>query len=531
MNPTSASRGGEGTRAPVRLAELLVGFSAVADLGMGLPIGEAARTAIVAVNLARGAGCPEPEVSDVFFAALLQHIGCTAYAHEVTELFADEFSIKRAGLATDFTRQSEIILSYLPRITRESPAGERFRTIRSALLHSRRMTEGYMLANCETASIIARRIGLPPGVCSGLLDIFEWWNGGGGPKKVRGEQISLVARLVNVAGYAVFFDRVGGQGAAAQAINQRSGGYLDPAIAADFQRRPRQLLEPTDAGDLSDRLLATEPRPHAIVEPAAMEEVLRVFGETVDLKTPFLHGHSAAVSALGGGACRALGLGDDQVSLARRVGYVQDIGRVAVPSAIWEHQGPLGSDAWMQVRLHAYHSEQILSRCAPLLPLAAVAGLHHDRLDGSGYHRGATAVLLSMTARVLAAADVRHALVSERPHRPAHPPHRASALLRAEANAGRLDHDAVRAVIAAAEGGGSAAPRARPAGLTDRQVEVLRLVARGLSNRAISEMLVISPRTAEHHVQDVYARIGVSSRAAAAMFAMSHGLLTPPQDW
>ena len=310
-----------------------------------------------------------------------------------------------------------------------------------------------MLANCETASIIARRIGLPPGVCSGLLDIFEWWNGGGGPKKVRGEQISLVARLVNVAGYAVFFDRVGGRGAAAQAINQRSGGYLDPAIAADFQRRPRQLLEPTDAGDLSDRLLATEPRPHTIVEPAAMEEVLRVFGETVDLKTPFLHGHSAAVSALGDGACRALGLGDDQVSLARRVGYVQDIGRVAVPSAIWEHQGPLGSDAWMQVRLHAYHSEQILSRCAPLLPLAAVAGLHHDRLDGSGYHRGATAVLLSMTARVLAAADVRHALVSERPHRPAHPPHRASALLRAEANAGRLDHDAVRAVIAAAEGG------------------------------------------------------------------------------
>ena len=121
----------------MRLAELLVGFSAVADLGMGLPIGEAARTAIVAVNLARGAGCPEPEVSDVFFAALLQHIGCTAYAHEATELFADEFSIKRAGLATDFTRQSEIILSYLPRITRESPAGERFRTIRSALLHSR----------------------------------------------------------------------------------------------------------------------------------------------------------------------------------------------------------------------------------------------------------------------------------------------------------------------------------------------------------------------------------------------------------
>ncbi len=147
---------------------------------MGLPIGEAARTAMVAVNLARGAGCTESDVSDVYYAGLLQHIGCTAYAHEVTELFADEFSIKRAGLATDFTRRGEIVGSYLPRITRESPAGERIRTLRSALLHSRRMTEGYMLANCETASIIAKRIGLPTGVCSGLLDIFEWFNRDGG---------------------------------------------------------------------------------------------------------------------------------------------------------------------------------------------------------------------------------------------------------------------------------------------------------------------------------------------------------------
>ncbi len=529
MNPSGDPKLA-GTNSPARLAELLVGFSAVADLGMGLPIGEAARTAIVAVELARGAGCPEPEVSDVFFAALLQHIGCTAYAHEVTELFADEFSIKQAGLATDFTRQSEVMFGYLPRIVREAPAGERFRTMRSALLHSRKMTEGYTLANCETASIIAGRLGLSAGVRGGLLDVFEWWNGDGGPKHLRGDEISLVARLVNVAGYAVYFDRIGGPEVAAAAIDQRSGGYLDPAIAGDFRRRPRQLLEPAVAGDLSDRLLATEPKPHAMVQPSTIEDVLRVFGETVDLKTPFLHGHSAAVSALGDGACRALGLGDDQVTQARRVGFVQDIGRVAVPTAIWEHRGSLGSDAWMQVRLHAYHSEQVLARCPPLRSLATLAGQHHDRLDGSGYHRGATAAQLSMTARVLAAADVHQALVSERPWRRAHSRERAAALLRAEVKAGRLDDDAVRAVLAAVDGG-TVVARTRPAGLTDRQIEVLCLVARGLSNRAIGELLVISPRTAEHHVQDVYARIGVSSRAAVAMYAMSHGLLGPPEDW
>jgi len=128
--------------APVRLAELLVAFSAVADLGMGLPVGAAARAAYVAVELARGQGLTEPEVSDVFAAALLQHIGCTAYSHEVSLLFADETVVKRTALATDFIRAREIALGYVPGLVRASAPGERLRTLRSAVLHSRRMTRG-----------------------------------------------------------------------------------------------------------------------------------------------------------------------------------------------------------------------------------------------------------------------------------------------------------------------------------------------------------------------------------------------------
>lgn len=508
----------------MRLAELLVGFSAIADLGMGLPVGEAARTAFVALELARGQGCPEPDAADVLHAALLQHIGCTAYSHEAALLFADETSVKRASLATDFTRPGEILLGYLPRITREAPRGERLRTMRSALLHSRSLTAGYQRANCEVASAIAARLGLGEGVQAGLLDVFEWWNGGGGPRGLAGETISPVSRLVNVAGYAVFFDRLGGPEGATRALRQRAGGYLDPGLVAAFVARADELLTPTNSGDVSDRLLAAAPGPPALVAPDALDDVLRIFGEAVDLKSPFLHGHCTGVSALAEGACTRLGLPAGDVTLARRAGLVQDIGRVAVPNGIWEHAGPLGTDAWMQVRLHAYHGEQMLRRCAPLAELAPLAGMHHDRLDGSGYHRGAAAAQLPTVARVLAAADVHRALVADRPHRRAHSRERAAEILEVEAAAGRLDPDAVGAVLAAADG----APRtrrARPAGLTERQVEVLALMARGLSNKAIAEALVISPRTAEHHVQDVYARIGVSSRAAAAMFAMQHGLL------
>jgi HD-GYP domain-containing protein (c-di-GMP phosphodiesterase class II) len=195
-----------------------------------------------------------------------------------------------------------------------------------------------------------------------------------------------------------------------------------------------------------------------------------------------------------------------------------------VPNGVWEKPGALGSSDWERVRLHAYHSERILSRCAPLAECAPLAGMHHERLDGSGYHRGARTAAIPMAARVVAAADIFQAATQERAHRPGLSPDAAASELSAEAAAGRIDADAARAVIEAA-GERPAVRVTRPAGLTDRQVEVLRLVARGLSNPEIARELVVSRRTAEHHVQDIYARIGVSSRAAAALFAMEHDLL------
>jgi DNA-binding NarL/FixJ family response regulator len=158
-----------------------------------------------------------------------------------------------------------------------------------------------------------------------------------------------------------------------------------------------------------------------------------------------------------------------------------------------------------------------------LADVASLAGRHHERSDGSGYHRGLRADQLPMDARVLAAADSYRTLVEARPYRRAMSPHDAADSLRREVRAGRLDGDAVGAVLLAA--GHDTGRRARPAGLTERQVQVLRLMAAGMSNRDIAARLVISRRTAEHHVQDVYARIGVSTRAGAALFAMEHGLL------
>jgi HD-GYP domain-containing protein (c-di-GMP phosphodiesterase class II) len=213
------------------------------------------------------------------------------------------------------------------------------------------------------------------------------------------------------------------------------------------------------------------------------------------------------------------------VTVLRHAGFLHDLGRAAVPNGVWERPGPLSWSAQEQVRLHPHYSERVLARAGPLARLAPLAAAHHERLDGSGYHRQITAGGLGTCARVLAAADALQAMSQERAHRPARSVAQAADVLADESRHGRLDADAVRAVVEAAGAEAPAATVPRPAGLTDRQVEVLRLVAQGLSNPQIAERLTISRRTAEHHVQDIYERIGVSSRAGAALFAMEHDLL------
>jgi HD-GYP domain-containing protein (c-di-GMP phosphodiesterase class II) len=193
-----------------------------------------------------------------------------------------------------------------------------------------------------------------------------------------------------------------------------------------------------------------------------------------------------------------------------------------VAAAIWQKAGSLTTDEWERVRLHAYHSERVLTRSPFLRTLAPVATAHHERLDGSGYHRGTAGAGLARPARVLAAADVYHAMTEPRPHREALAPARAGAMLGDEARAGRLDADAVAAVLEAA---GQPAPRIeRPAGLTEREAEVLGLLAHGLQTKQIARALGISAKTADNHVQHAYAKIGVSTRAAATLFAMQNGL-------
>jgi putative nucleotidyltransferase with HDIG domain len=330
---------------------------------------------------------------------------------------------------------------------------------------------------------------------------------------------------LHLASLAVVFTRIGGVDAAVDVVLRRAGRSLDPALAAAFRQHGPALLAEVETLDPWKAVVEAEPEPRHWIPDGRLDAVAHAFADMVDLKLPFTRGHSSGVAELAEAAAHVLTLGEAEVAVVRRAALFHDLGRVGIPNGIWEKRGALSESDWEQVRLHPYHTERILTRSPVLAPLARPAGMHHERQDGSGYHRQIAGAVIPMTARLLAAADSYQAMTQTRPHRPALGPEVAAQHLRAEADRSRLDGEAVRAVLAAA---GHRQPRARtawPAGLSDREVAVIRLIAQGESYRSMAHHLTISSRTAAHHVQHIYNKIGVSTRAAATMFALEHDLL------
>ena len=513
--------------AGVRLADLLGGLSIACDLGFGLPPEEAMRSCLIATGLARRLELPESEVADTYYTALLMHVGCSALSHETVAAWGNDQRVLGAAARTNVADPGDIAGTLMPAITEGMSRAERSRVERyAASPQGQEFGHRFDTGSCEVASATARRVGLGAGVERALKEAVEWWNGQGPPEGLQGEEIALPGRIARAAADAARFDDLGGTEAVVAALRARSGAILDPSIVEVLTANADELLAETRAGDPRERLLEVEPEPVSEIDAAELQPVAVAFGDLADLKTPWTHGHSDGVAKLAGAAAKSLRLDAQSASRLELSALLGDLGRIAVSNVIWEKPGPLTAAEWEQARMHSYHSERILAKSDALAPLARVAGMHHERLDGSGYYRGCQARELSPAVRILAAADAFHAMTQDRPHRPALGAEQAADELRREVRAGRLDGDATAAVLEAAGG----RPRRRrdnlrPAGLSEREVEVARLVAAGCSNPEIAQRLVISRRTAEHHVQHIYAKVGVSSRAGLALFAHEHDLI------
>lgn len=499
---------------PVGIGGVVAALSVASDLTRGRPPGEAMRACLLASELARRAGLAEASRADVYWGTLLRFAGCAATSHEIAGAFGDDTAVRARGDMVDPTRPEEA-MRFLDQLG-VSPA--QFQALGGVPGMVRLRSEGAR-ADCEVGAGLAARLHLPDAVRRAVLDAFERWDGHGLPEGRAGADVAEGSRFAAVGFAAVMFHAAGGWEAAADAVARWSGRALDPGIAAVFLDAPGELLALADADDPWQATVDAEPgRPRSFRDEAALDDVLAGFGDAADLKTPWFTGHSAGVARLARAAAERLDGLDP--SLVQRAAVLHDLGRVAVPTGIWERPGPLRPAEWELVRLHPYDTGRILARSPLLASLGAVACRHHERGDGSGYPAAVRAPELDMAACLLAAADVLHALTEPRPHRPAVDLAAAARLL----SGMPLDRAAVRAVLDAA-GAGAASLPGLPAGLTERELQVLRHLVAGNTKRNVAAELEISPSTVHTHTVHIYEKCGVSTRAGLAMFAMRNGLV------
>ena len=506
----------------VRTAELIAALCLATDLGMAFPFEHGLQTTVIAMRLANKLAIDRRSASDTYYACLLSHAGCTTEAHVAAEVFGGSLTTSFNPLMYGTARD---VLTGLLRALPDPGSPALVRTLQTArrLPRMARETRPSLSAACEVAGMLADRVGAPPSVPGLLAHLTERWDGHSPLRRAKGEEIPLPMRIVHVATDAAFQRLLGGEEHAARLVRERAGHAFDPEVAACLVDDASKILALEPSASAWEELIASEPVPALVLEADALDRALGAMGNFADLISPYLAGHSAGVAELAAAAARLCRIDASGVTAIRRATLLHDLGRVAIHARIWQKPGPLTADEWEQVRLHPYYTERVLSHSPFLSALSPIAEAHHERLDGSGYHRRATGPELAFPARLLAAADAYHAMTEPRPHRKPLPSERAAQILAEEASGGRLDPDAVAAVLEAA---GQRAPRLeRPAGLTEREAEVVAMLARGLQTKQVARALGISVKTADHHVQNAYRKIGVSSRAAATLFAMEHGLV------
>jgi HD-GYP domain-containing protein (c-di-GMP phosphodiesterase class II) len=519
---------GPGSQQGPGLAELIGALSLGIDLGFGQPMEHVLRQCGIALRLADHMGLDGNQREVVYYTALLVNVGCHTDAHEQAKWFGDDIDLKRDKY--DYGLHGvRSALAGIRRLGSGQPWLHRFRIGLDFALSGRKELDGMIARHASIARALAAELGLPAAVQEAVSASYEQWDGKGWPGALDGEAIPIAARVSQLAEFVEVAHRSGGVPAAVALAERLSGSQFDPAIVGTFVTDAGDVLSRADDASTWVEVIACEPQLARPLSDADFDAALTAIADFVDLKSPYTLGHARGVAQLVTDAGATLGVDAAAATTLRRAGLAHGLGRLGISNAIWDKPGPLGAGERERVRLQPYLTERMLQQSPALEPIGALAAQLRERLDGSGYPRGLTASSIPMAARVLAAADVYQSMVEPRPYRAARSRDEAAQALRDDVLDGRIDGDAAEAVLVAA-GHRARVRRDRPAGLTAREVEVLRLLARGLSSKEIAAELVISPKTARNHIEHIYVKTGATSRVTASLFAIQHGILEDTLD-
>ena len=431
---------------PFRTADILSALSHALDLAEGQPRGHAQRTCVIGMRVAEFIRMSEADRTQLFYALLLKDAGCSSNAARMYQiLLSDEIAAKRAGRTIDWRTMSWENVAYA---ASHSGAGEAWwrrmlrvgQQVGQGARHRSATQQELVQIRTERGAAIALELGFAEQTAAAIRHSEEHWDGGGYPDRLAGDMIPLAARIVNLAQTLEVFSHAQGAKEAMEVARTRSGRWFDPELASVGARLfgSYEILE--DLAEAPRRVSALAPLEEA--KPDQVDRICRVFASVVDTKSPYTSKHSTGVAAAALAIGRQLELPPAELAILERGGLLHDIGKLAVPNSILEKPGRLNDEDWTVVHDHPRLGQEILARVEAFEPLAQLAGTHHERLNGEGYHRGLSERDQSQRMRIMAVADVYDALAADRPYRKGMPTEQVFALLEADP----LDQDCVRAL-------------------------------------------------------------------------------------
>ncbi len=369
---------------------------------------------------------PEPLQADLYYALLLKDAGCSSNASQIYNVLAsDDIAAKRDVKKTDSTRLGWEMLQYaLAHVAPGKPFLERVHAILRVAALQKRHTHEVTAIRCEHGARMARLMGLAEGTAEGIGALDEHWNGGGNPYGLRGEEIPITSRIMLLAQTLDVFHTSSGAQQALQVIKLRSGKWFDPDIvraACSLAQRERLWSGLETAAPLA-LVLSLEPGQRMLSDgDVSLDAVCQAFAKIVDAKSPFTYNHSNGVANAAVAIASKLELPPARVLFIRHAALLHDLGKMAVSNAILEKPGKPDEDEWRILREHPAHTWNILRSIGGFEELSEIAASHHEKLNGTGYHRGLTADQIPIEARILVVSDIFDALAAKRPYRDALP--------------------------------------------------------------------------------------------------------------
>jgi HD-GYP domain-containing protein (c-di-GMP phosphodiesterase class II)/DNA-binding CsgD family transcriptional regulator len=519
----------------VRAIDVMGAMSLASDMALGLPVGHGVRATYIGMRLADALAIASDQRVDVYYAGLLMDAGCTAWTTEVAALvLGDDIAARRElFFYQDPSDPRDVVVWLAHHMAAGERLDSRLKHSMNFMLHGKEfMVEG-MRNTVQTSARLAGRLGRSDGVQDALRFVFERWNGDG-PFERRAEAIPIASRIVYASMFVEVFHQLGGREAAIRLARARRGRALDPEVVDAFTRLSdseefwRGLEDPAIWTTVRE-MEPEGPQRHLRVE--YLDDAARAFADFADLKSIYSRGHSRRVATLAERMAEVLRLPEPDIENIRRAALVHDIGLVAVPSfVLHKPRERLTPAEWEGLRLHPYHAERILARVGAFESLVPLVSAHHERPDGQGFYRGLSSEQIPTGALIIGVADAFDELTHARPEGAALEPEAAIDVLRAEAGRrfGAAEVEALAACLelpAILPSSPGTQKVAWPAGLTDREIDVLRALATGASRKVMAERLMVSEHTVRHHLEHIYAKIDVSTRVEATLFALEHEVI------